>query len=63
MGTIIYSFNSDISPKISYGMLEYVIELHAYDFVIKGFVMKKGCYCVGLYIYSYIYICNWKGCV
>ena len=37
-------------------MLEYVIELHAYDFVIKGFVMKKGCYCVGLYIYSYIYI-------
>ena len=39
--------NSNISPKISYGVLEseiVVTELHACDFVIKDFVIKKGCY-------------------
>ena len=45
MGVIIYSFNLHISPKMSYGVLEcgsYVTELHAYDFVIKDFAVKKG---------------------
>ena len=44
MGVIIYSVNLNISPKMS--LLEcdndYVTELHAYDFIIKGFVIKKG---------------------
>ena len=47
MGVMIYSFNLNISPKMSYGVLErdsYVTELHAYDFVIKDFVIKKGHY-------------------
>ena len=37
MGVIIYSFNLNISPKVSYGMFEcdIVTELYAYDFVIK----------------------------
>ena len=38
--------NSNISPKISYGVLEseiVVTELHACDFVIKDVVIKKGC--------------------
>ena len=35
MGVIIYSFNSNISPKTSYGMLEY-------DIVICV-VVKQGC--------------------
>ena len=38
MGVIIYSFNLNISPKMSYGVLEcdiVVTELHAYDFVIR----------------------------
>ena len=42
MWVIIYSFNLNISPKISHGVLEcdiLMLELHAYDFVIK-----KGCY-------------------
>ena len=42
MGVMIYSFNLNISPKMSYGVLEcdiVVTELHAYYFVIK-----KGCY-------------------
>ena len=47
MGIIIYSFNLNISPKVSYGVLEcdiVVSELHGYDFVIKGFIIKKGHY-------------------
>ena len=54
MGVIIYSFNLNISPKMSYGVLEwycYVTELHAYDFVLKDFVIKKWHYlCWTLYI-------------
>ena len=45
MGVIVYSFNLNISPTMSYGVLEcdsYVTELHAYDFVIKKFVIKRG---------------------
>ena len=45
MGIIIYSFNTNISLKMSYGVLEcdiVVTELHAYDFVIKDFVIKRG---------------------
>ena len=48
MTVIIYSFNLNISPKTSHGVLEcdIVTELHAYDFVIK-----KGCYlCRTLYL-------------
>ena len=44
MGVIIYSFNMNISPKIVYGVLECdvatITELHAYDFVIKDFLIK-----------------------
>ena len=48
MGVIIYSFNSNISPEMSYGMLEcdIVTELHAYDFVIR-FCNKRGVICAG----------------
>ena len=38
MGVIMQSFNLNISPKMSYGVLEYdsvITELHACDFVIK----------------------------
>ena len=38
MGVMIYSFNLNILPKTSYGVLEcdnVVTELHAYDFVIR----------------------------
>ena len=46
---LIYSFNLNISPKMSHGMLEcdsYVTELHTQDFVIK-----KECYlCWTLYL-------------
>ena len=49
MGVIIYSFNLNISPKISYGVLECDIvgtELHAYDFVIKkGVLFVLDCPC------------------
>ena len=47
MGVIMYRFNLNTSPKMSYGVLEhdsYVTELHAYDFVIKDFVIKRGRY-------------------
>ena len=48
MGVTIYSFNLNISPKMSYGVLgcdSYVTELHAYDFIKKeDFAMKRGCY-------------------
>ena len=50
MGLIIYSFNLNISPKRSYGVLEcsiVVTELHAYDFVIKDFVRNRGVICAG----------------
>ena len=49
MGVIIYSLNLNISPKRSYGALEcdIVTELHAYDFLIKGFVIKGGNICAG----------------
>ena len=42
MGVIIYSFNLNISPIIC-GVLEcdiIVTELHAYDCVIKDFIIK-----------------------
>ena len=36
MGVVIYSFNLNISPKMSYSVLECdVTELHAYDFCNK----------------------------
>ena len=38
MGVTIRTWNLNISPKTSYGVLEcdsYVTESHAYDFVIK----------------------------
>ena len=44
MAAIIYSLNLNISPKMSYVMLEYdivVAELHAYDFLIKDFTTGK----------------------
>ena len=48
MGVIIYSFNLNISPKISYGVLECdVMYRITYDFVIKDFVVKKGIICSG----------------
>ena len=50
MGVIIYSSNLNISPEMAYGVLEcdiVVTELHAYDFVIKDFVIKKGIICAG----------------
>ena len=48
-----YSFNLNISPKTSYGVLEcdiVVTELHAHGFVIKEFVIKKGVICARPYI-------------
>ena len=71
MGAIIYCFNLNISPSMSYGMLQCdiaVTELHAYDFVIKDFVIKKGHYlcwtcvfniliCVHIYYIYYITEC------
>ena len=50
MGLIIFSSNLNISPKMSYGTLEwycYVTEWHAYDFVITNFVKKWGIFCAG----------------
>ena len=45
MGVIIYSFNLNISPKMSYSVLEcHITELHAYDFVIKNGTLKKSYY-------------------
>ena len=55
MGVIIYSSNLNISPEMAYGVLEcdiVVTELHAYDFVIKDFVIKKGIICAGPCIFS-----------
>ena len=48
MGVIIYSFNLNISLKMPHGILEsdiVVIEVHAYDFVMKDFVIKRGIIC------------------
>ena len=44
MGVMIYSFNLNISPEMSDGVLEcdYVIRLHAYDLVRKDFVIQVG---------------------
>ena len=42
---IMYSFNSNISPKMPYGVLEcdiVMLQNHACDFVIKYFVIKRG---------------------
>ena len=53
MGIIIYSFNLNISPKMSYSKLEcdiVVPELHAYYFAIKNFVIKSGVICARPYI-------------
>ena len=47
MGVIIYSFNLNISSKMSDRVIQcdtVVTELHAYDFGRKDFVFKKGCY-------------------
>ena len=55
MGAIIYSFNFNISPKISYGVLVwycYVTESHAYDCVIKDHVIKRGVTCAGTCIFE-----------
>ena len=54
MGVTIYSFNLNISAKMSYGVLECdVVISHAYDFVTKDLVIKKGCHlcqtlCLGM---------------
>ena len=55
---IIYGFNLNISPKMSYAVLEcdvVVTESPVYDFVIK----KRGCYlCQTLYIPVFFDILN-----
>ena len=57
MGVIIYSFNLNISPKMSYGVLEGdIVMLQNYMvtiFVIKDFVIKKGHYLCGT-LYNFI---------
>ena len=52
MGVMIYSFNLNISPKISFGVLwcDIVTELHACDFVIK-----RGVICAGPCIFHYLF--------
>ena len=47
MGVIIYSFNLNMSPKVSHGVLEcdIVTELYAYDFVIAEFIIRRGIIC------------------
>ena len=58
MGVIIYSFNLNISPKMSYGVLEcdsYVTELHVYSFAIKDFVIKRGVTCAGPCVF-YVFV-------
>ena len=47
MGIIVYSFNLNISPKMSYGVPEYdIVMLQNYMLMIfnKIFCNKKGCY-------------------
>lgn len=45
MGVIMCGFNVNTSPEISQGVLpvghRYVAERHAYDFVVKGSVIKQ----------------------
>ena len=46
MGVIVYTFNLNISPKMSHGVLEcdiVMLQNYAHDFVIK----KGGVFCVG----------------
>ena len=54
MGVIIYSFNLNISPKMSYNVFECDTELHAYDFVIKDFITNRGIICAGTCILNLI---------
>ena len=59
MGVIIYSFNLNISPKTSYGVLECdIVMLQNYMlmiFVIKDFVINKGgVICAGPYMYVFV---------
>ena len=59
MCVIIYSFNLNISLKMSYGVLKcdiVVTQLHAYDFVTKYFVVKSGFICTGPYLYLCLYL-------
>ena len=53
MGVIIYSFNLNISPKMSHGVLECDIVMlqQAYDFIIKDFVIKRGLIHAGPYVF------------
>ena len=46
MGVITYSFNSNIPPKMSYGVLLCDIVM-LQDFVIKDFLTKKHVTCAG----------------
>ena len=49
MGVIIDSFNLNISAKMSccaWVWYYYITELHAYDFMEKGFIIKRGVICV-----------------
>ena len=50
MGVIIYSFNLNISPKVSYAVLECDVVMYriTYDFVIKDFVIKRALF-VGIF--------------
>ena len=53
---VIYSFYLNISPKMSYGVLEcdvVVTEGHAYGFVIKDFVIKGALFVHDPSIYFY----------
>ena len=45
----------NISPKMSYGVLEcdIVTQLHAYDFVIKDFIINRGIICARPCIYLF----------
>lgn len=55
MGLIIYSFNSNISPKMSHAVLEYdivITELQVYDFAIKVFVIKRDVLCQTPYFWE-----------
>ena len=62
MGGILYSFNLNISPRMSHCVLEcwycYVTELHAYGFLIKDFVIKRGIICAGPCIFCSLEVSN-----
>ena len=59
MGVIIYSFNLNISPKVSYDVFECdIVELqnYAYYFVIKYFIIKRGIFVsFPVYLWSFLY--------